>query len=1536
MGYVLPGWLDEILDFIGINFPNVDEDDYREMADAMRELADAFDGHSAEAQAAVSRLLSSSEGWAVDALQDHWGKVKASHLDQLPDVARQFANAMDVVADIIYGMKIKAEVELGVLAASVGVSMGLAFVTGGLSALIGAAEIAAMREVVRRLVKEAAEQIVDQVISMVTEPVAAKLEEMVSDAVLDLANDAIQPATGGAAAMQLNSASGSSGGGPGGGTGTMRIDHAEYEKGAGDMGRLSERSLKNLTGPLDRAHNAHGRARGKDALTAPIDGIVDGAAKAFKKTVTAVIKHNGETVPKNMRDTSENHKRNERGVADDLDKIMKGRDGTAPGGPNQGGPNSPGGRGGTGGAAGSKPDLLNKALNDPRRHGVDLNKRRCETDPVDVATGQMVLPQTDIRLPGVLPLVLKRTHLSDYTFGTWFGRSWASTLDERIEVDVRNRAVWAREDGTLLVYDRLPTPQQPVVLPLEGPGIPLRRTSEFGAQEMEFATTDPHTGVTRYFARPHGTGWQLWLIAIEDRNGNQIDIHRDGNGMPMTVTHSGGYELRLTSDRELMRVTELALRTQDGPDEAVTVMTYAHDVGTGDLTEVTNSSGLPLRFTYDTEGRISSWSDRNGSAFHYTYDAAGRVIATVGPDGYLSSTFDYDAERHITRFTNSLGATTTYQFNSRLQVIAESDPLGRTTQQSHDARDRLLSRTDALGRTTTWTRDEHGNLLSVHRPDDSITTAAYNELNRRVEVVEADGSTWRYSYDHRGNRSASVDPAQAVTQFTHDEAGRLTAVTDPLGHTDVITCDAAGLPVATTNRLGAVTHYARDAFGRPVSITDPLGATTYLEWTVEGLPARRIEPDGSTESWTYDGEGNCTSHTDATGSVSQFEYTHFDLMSSRTGPDGARLEFEHDTELRLCKVVNPLGMTWNYEYDAAGNIVGETDFDDRTRTYAYDAANQLTGRTMPSGDTIRLERDLLGRIATKDAAGALTTYTYDRKGALVRAAGPNSVLAMERDSVGRILSESVNGRVLTRTYDALGQRTGRTTPTGVSSTWTLDAAGRRTQLTTSGHTVSFAHDDAGRELSRHIGEHLNLAYSYDELGRTTSQHVAGQDGQALQHRTYGYRADGLLSSVDDHLNGSQQFDLDAAGRVTAVHARGWTESYAYDDAGNQIQATWPSKLPGLEAHGARVYTGTRIQSAGNMRYEHDAAGRVTLRQKSRLSRKPDTWRYTWDPEDRLTSVITPDGTVWRYHYDPMGRRTAKQRLAADGESVVEQVDFTWDGNTLCEQTTRALDNPQAVTLTWDHRGLHPLAQTERKTANDLSQEVVDERFYAIVTDLIGTPTELVDTNGRIAWRSRNALWGATAWNRGATAYTPLRFPGQYFDPETGLNYNYFRHYDPETARYLSQDPLGLRPAPNPAAYVPNPHTWADPLGLAPTDDCPPEGQRGSLEEKKAQALRDAGVEGVEPFDMNDQVPATGPEYAGSKQLMRNHEPVVYREEWYENPETGDIVVFQDHWFGHREPGTPGHQPAHIHVRPYDNTRNGQIPGCEPHYYYDPE
>ncbi|MFC9645736.1 putative T7SS-secreted protein [Streptomyces mirabilis] len=1168
-----------------------------------------------------------------------------------------------------------------------------------------------------------------------------------------------------------------------------------------------------------------------------------------------------------------------------------------------------------------------RAARDAEQRAKPDTAKTCKgTDPIDLATGRMFLPQTDVSLPGALPLVFKRRVESGYTLGRWFGPSWWSTVDQRLEIDSEG-VVFVAEDGLLLSYPH-PAPGLPT-LSSHGPRWPLER------EDGGYTVTDSATGRVWHFT---DRGEDLAVLEqLDDRNGNWLTFEYDAEGTPVSIVHGGGYHVKVTARDGRITALHLAGAAADGTDLELIRYGYSKD---GHLTEVLKSSGLPLRFTYDDAGRITSWTDTNGRSYTYAYDDQDRCVAEGGAEGHLSLRLTYDTRDtetglRVTTTTTGEGHTRRFLVNDAWQVVAEIDPLGAATRYEYDRYDRLLTWTDPLGNSTVFRYDAAGHLLSVTRPDDRETTAEYNALGLPVKVTSPNGTSHRQTYDERGNRTSVTSPSGQTTRFTRDEAGHLAAVTDPLGHTTTVRRNRAGLPIEITDPLGAVTTYERDAFGRPVLITNALGAMTRLEWTVEGHLSLRIAPDGSTESWTYDGEGNCTTHTDTMGGLSRFEYTHFDLLTARTGPDGVRYEFTHDMELRLIRVTNPQGLKWSYSYDSAGRLQSETDFDNRTLTYVHDAAGRLASSTNALGQTISFERNALGQTVSKDADGQVTTFAYDFTDRLAQATGPDSTLTILRDRYGLPRSETVNGRVLAYTYDELGRRTGRTTPTGSVSTWSYDATGRRARLTTSGRDIDFAYDLTGRELTRHIGETVTLANTFDELGRLATQSVTAADGRSVQHRAYTYRADGNLIGIDDQLFGPRHFDLDAVGRVTAVHASNWTETYAYDGAGNQTAASWPADHPGQEATGPRSYTGTRITRAGNVRYEYDALGRITLRQKTRLSRKQDTWRYMWDAEDRLTSVITPDGTLWRYTYDPLGRRTAKIRLSSEGETVVERVDFTWDSITLCEQTTTSdqLQNP--VTLTWDHQGLRPVAQTERITTADVSQHEIDSRFFAIVTDLVGRPSELLGENGEIAWRTRTTLWGTTTWNADATAYTPLRFLGQYFDPETRLHYNYFRHYDPETARYVSPDPLGLAPAPNPATYVLNPHTWSDPLGLAP--ECPSAKPVGrNLDEAKAQALRDAGIpEGAVPLEVDNYVPATTPEWQGSKQLMgEDHQPIMYTEEIYEHPNGEDLVVFQDHWFGHQSPGEPGYQGPHVHVRPFEDTRNGQIPGAEEHYYYD--
>jgi RHS repeat-associated protein len=106
----------------------------------------------------------------------------------------------------------------------------------------------------------------------------------------------------------------------------------------------------------------------------------------------------------------------------------------------------------------------------------------------------------------------------------------------------------------------------------------------------------------------------------------------------------------------------------------------------------------------------------------------------------------------------------------------------------------------------------------------------------------------------------------------------------------------------------------------------------------------------------------------------------------------------------------------------------------------------------------------------------------------------------------------------------------------------------------------------------------------------------------------------------------------------------------------------------------------------------------------------------------------------------------------------------------------------------------------------------DQRHYYQV-DHLGTPLELFDTDGITVWSAKYKAWGEV-WELGAEQVRqPLRFQGQYFDDESGLHYNRHRYYDPETARFITQDPIGLLGGENFYQYAPNPNGWIDPLGL---------------------------------------------------------------------------------------------------------------------------
>lgn len=302
---------------------------------------------------------------------------------------------------------------------------------------------------------------------------------------------------------------------------------------------------------------------------------------------------------------------------------------------------------------------------------------------VDVATGDVLLVHWDVVRPGALPLVVGRVYRSSWRAGRWFGRSWASALDQRLRV-TPERVTGVFGDGRVLSWRCTPAtdgPRPVTGLPVTGP------TWRLAGGSGDFTVTDPQAGLTWRFERRPGYRWsadqtgELPLVAVTDRAGHQIGYHYTRAGHPAWITHSAGYRVRIVMDGN--RVTALALvhGQPDQPGQEVTLVRYGYNPA-GDVAAVIDSADRALCFGYDEEGRLTGWDDGAGTSYRYRYDRRGRCVAGVDPDGLTSATFTYGDR--VTWRTDAAGAVTTYQLDESSRVAAVTDPLGSVTRYPHD------------------------------------------------------------------------------------------------------------------------------------------------------------------------------------------------------------------------------------------------------------------------------------------------------------------------------------------------------------------------------------------------------------------------------------------------------------------------------------------------------------------------------------------------------------------------------------------------------------------------------------------------------------------------------------------------------------------------------------------------------------------------------------------------------------------------------------------------------------------------------------
>ncbi|EFB9637265.1 type VI secretion system tip protein VgrG [Escherichia coli] len=409
----------------------------------------------------------------------------------------------------------------------------------------------------------------------------------------------------------------------------------------------------------------------------------------------------------------------------------------------------------------------------------------------------------------------------------------------------------------------------------------------------------------------------------------------------------------------------------------------------------------------------------------------------------------------------------------------------------------------------------------------------------------------------------------------------------------------------------------------------------------------------------------------------------------------------------------------------------------------------------------------------------------------------------------------------------------------LKTTYRYNAAGELTEVILPGdETLTFSRDEAGREVFRHS----NRGFACEQGWNAASQLVTQRAGFFPEETTWGgllpslvreYRYDsaGNVSAVtsreDYGRETRREYRLDRNGQVTAVTASGTglgygegDETYGYDSCGYlKAQSAGRHRI---SEETDQYAGGHRLKQAGNTQYDYDAAGRMVSRTKHRDGYRPETERFRWDSRDQLTGYCSAQGELWEYRHDASGRRTEKR---CDRKKI--RFTYLWDGDSIAEIREYRDDELYSVRhLVFN--GFELISQQfsrVRQPHPSVAPQWVTRTNHA-VSDLTGRPLMLFNSEGKTVWRpGQTSLWGLALSLPADTGYPDPRgeldpeadpgllYAGQWRDAESGLCYNRFRYYEPESGMYLVSDPLGLQGGEQTYRYVPNPLRWIDPLGL---------------------------------------------------------------------------------------------------------------------------
>lgn len=880
----------------------------------------------------------------------------------------------------------------------------------------------------------------------------------------------------------------------------------------------------------------------------------------------------------------------------------------------------------------------------------------------------------------------------------------------------------------------------------------------------------------------------------------EVAYNSDGTN---TVTDALGIERTYTFTviNGLRKVTKIDQAASTNTPAAVMTYTYT---SSGDLASKTDWEGNKTTYTYDQNGletsrveavgtpeertitttwvpslRLPDVITENGKTTDYGYDADGRMTSVTVTDTNTSET----RTTTYTYWSNSTGSggqtilgrlkeidgprtdvtdKTTFTYDSDFRLIKTEDALGHETETTaFDAADRPLTTEDENDVETDMTYDTLGRLLTVTRAPgtalEAVTTFTYNDVGDVVTIESPNGTTVTYTYDNSRRLTGMEDDLGNTVAYTLDDAGNILTEErrDPgntLKYTHSQTFDEMSR-LLTSVGAGA-------AWDRSYAYDKNSNMTTYTD------------ANSNATTYAFDGLDRLVTSTDALSGVTENTINDLDQTTGIEDPRTNVTTYGYNAFGDETQIVSPDTGTASYTHDKAGNVTQMIDARSVTTNYTYDALNRLLTVSYPSDSSLNVTLTYDDNPATPGNCGTSI-------GRLCRVVDASGTTDYKYNDLGHLIEvKEVRGSLTFTTayeYDLAGVLKKITLPSGREIDYMLNGNGQVTSVSAdvNGSATTLASSITylpyGPLTSLTYGNSKTLSATYDQDYRPTNRTVSG----VFSH----------VYDTDDEGNiiqkGVRTYEYDALNRLDEDDDGSAATTFTYDPIGNRL-----TEVTGSTTTYSYPSTNSKLSSVGANSYTYDAIGNVS---------GDGTRTYVWNAAGLLKEAKIGGSTVGVYSYSKTNQRTKK----VAGGNTTHYV-YGIGGLLYGEYDNTGVLIREHVWLNGE-----PLAQI------DSGSPEVPTYLH---TDHLMTPRYGTNAGGSTVWTWDSGAFGKEAPTGSATVN--LRFPGQHYDAESTLHYNWNRYYNPATGRYISSDPMGLDEGLGTYNYVEqNPLLHLDPHGL---------------------------------------------------------------------------------------------------------------------------